>query len=100
MSTVLINTSEIFLQLWPNKFQNKTNGVTPRRWLRFCNPELSKIITDWIGTEDWVLNTEKLAELRKVLNSLQFHVLKFYRFTSSEPVLAWGNAMASATCLS
>ncbi|MED6181061.1 Acid phosphatase pho1 [Stylosanthes scabra] len=54
-----------FYQLWPEKFQNKTNGVTPRRWIRFCNPELSKIITKWIGTEDWVLNTEKLAELRK-----------------------------------
>nr|GMC93189.1 alpha-1,4 glucan phosphorylase L isozyme, chloroplastic/amyloplastic-like [Ipomoea batatas] len=57
-----------FYQLWPEKFQNKTNGVTPRRWIRFCNPALSNIITKWIGTEDWVLNTEKLAELRKVLN--------------------------------
>nr|prf starch phosphorylase [Ipomoea batatas] len=54
-----------FYQLWPEKFQNKTNGVTPRRWIRFCNPALSNIITKWIGTEDWVLNTEKLAELRK-----------------------------------
>ncbi|CAK8533434.1 unnamed protein product [Lathyrus sativus] len=54
-----------FYKLWPEKFQNKTNGVTPRRWIRFCNPDLSKIITQWIGTEDWVLNTEKLAELRK-----------------------------------
>ncbi|KAF8399569.1 hypothetical protein HHK36_015436 [Tetracentron sinense] len=54
-----------FYQLWPEKFQNKTNGVTPRRWIRFCNPDLSKIISKWTGTEDWVLNTEKLAELRK-----------------------------------
>ncbi|KAK1362031.1 Alpha-1,4 glucan phosphorylase [Heracleum sosnowskyi] len=54
-----------FYKLWPEKFQNKTNGVTPRRWMRFCNPELSKIITKWIGTEDWVLNTDKLVELRK-----------------------------------
>ncbi|KAK9283893.1 hypothetical protein L1049_012148 [Liquidambar formosana] len=53
--------------LWPEKFQNKTNGVTPRRWILFCNPCLSKIITKWTRTEDWVLNTEKLAELRKVL---------------------------------
>ncbi|XP_017243595.2 uncharacterized protein LOC108215597 isoform X2 [Daucus carota subsp. sativus] len=52
-------------QLWPEKFQNKTNGVTPRRWLHFCNPELRKLITKWIGTEDWVLNTDKLAGLRK-----------------------------------
>ncbi|KAL8157332.1 hypothetical protein AgCh_002145 [Apium graveolens] len=54
-----------FYKLWPEKFQNKTNGVTPRRWIRFCNPELSKIITKWIGTEDWVLNTDKLVELKK-----------------------------------
>ncbi|CAI9780687.1 unnamed protein product [Fraxinus pennsylvanica] len=54
-----------FFQLWPEKFQNKTNGVTPRRWIHFCNPDLSTIISKWIGTEDWVLNTEKLAELQK-----------------------------------
>lgn len=54
-----------FYKLWPEKFQNKTNGVTPRRWIRFCNPELSKIITKRTGTEDWVINTEKLVELRK-----------------------------------
>ncbi|KAL3526578.1 hypothetical protein ACH5RR_011234 [Cinchona calisaya] len=54
-----------FYELWPEKFQNKTNGVTPRRWIRFCNPKLSDIITKWTGTEDWVLKTEKLAELRK-----------------------------------
>lgn len=54
-----------FYELWPEKFQNKTNGVTPRRWIRFCNPALSAIITKWTGSEDWVLETEKLAELRK-----------------------------------
>ncbi|XP_065855732.1 alpha-1,4 glucan phosphorylase L isozyme, chloroplastic/amyloplastic [Euphorbia lathyris] len=54
-----------FYKLWPEKFQNKTNGVTPRRWIHFCNPDLSKIITDWTGSQDWVLNTEQLAELRK-----------------------------------
>ncbi|KAK4403095.1 Alpha-1,4 glucan phosphorylase L-2 isozyme, chloroplastic/amyloplastic [Sesamum angolense] len=54
-----------FYKLWPEKFQNKTNGVTPRRWIGFCNPELSGIITKWTGSEDWLINTEKLAELRK-----------------------------------
>ncbi|KAG0468711.1 hypothetical protein HPP92_018039 [Vanilla planifolia] len=55
-----------FYRLWPEKFQNKTNGVTPRRWIRFCNPELSQILTKWIGTEEWVVNTELLGELKKV----------------------------------
>ncbi|KAL6894030.1 hypothetical protein ACP4OV_008128 [Aristida adscensionis] len=54
-----------FYEMWPIKFQNKTNGVTPRRWIRFCNPDLSTIISKWIGSDDWVLNTEKLAELKK-----------------------------------
>ncbi|MCL7040583.1 hypothetical protein MKW94_022518, partial [Papaver nudicaule] len=54
-----------FYKMWPDKFQNKTNGVTPRRWIRFCNTDLSNIITKWTGTESWVLDTEKLAELRK-----------------------------------
>ncbi|KAG8659602.1 alpha-1,4 glucan phosphorylase L isozyme, chloroplastic/amyloplastic [Manihot esculenta] len=61
-----------FYELWPNKFQNKTNGVTPRRWIRFCNPDLSKIITEWTGSEEWVLNTEKLAELRKFADNEDF----------------------------
>ncbi|XP_031386858.1 alpha-1,4 glucan phosphorylase L-2 isozyme, chloroplastic/amyloplastic-like isoform X1 [Punica granatum] len=54
-----------FYKLWPEKFQNKTNGVTPRRWIRFCNPDLSKILTKWIGTDDWTINMEKLSLLRK-----------------------------------
>ncbi|KAH9626160.1 hypothetical protein KSS87_017684 [Heliosperma pusillum] len=60
-----------FYSLWPEKFQNKTNGVTPRRWIRFCNPALSKIITKWTGSEDWVLQTEKLAELQKFANNVE-----------------------------
>nr|GMD18299.1 Alpha-glucan phosphorylase, H isozyme [Ipomoea batatas] len=58
-----------FYKLWPEKFQNKTNGVTPRRWIGFCNPELSEIITSWTGSEDWLINTEKLAELQKFANN-------------------------------
>lgn len=60
-----------FYEMWPEKFQNKTNGVTPRRWIRFCNPELSKVITKWLGTEDWILKTELLAELRKFADNVE-----------------------------
>ena len=38
-----------FYELWPNKFNNKTNGVTPRRWIRVLNPGLAILITDSIG---------------------------------------------------
>lgn len=61
-----------FYKLWPEKFQNKTNGVTPRRWIQFCNPELSRIITKWTGTPDWLMNTEKLVELRKFADNNEF----------------------------
>ena len=40
-----------FYKLFPEKFQNKTNGVTPRRWLAFCNPPLSALITKTLGSD-------------------------------------------------
>ncbi len=53
-----------FYRLWPEKFSNKTNGVTPRRWLRLCNPELSGLLTELYGSEDWVMDLDRLAELK------------------------------------
>jgi glycogen phosphorylase len=55
-----------YVSIWPNKFQNKTNGITPRRWLRFCNPELSEIVTKWLKTDEWTSNLDLLTGLRKV----------------------------------
>ncbi|MCO5570817.1 hypothetical protein L7F22_024545 [Adiantum nelumboides] len=62
-----------FYKIWPSKFQNKTNGVTPRRWLYFCNPELSKVITKWVGSEDWVLKTDDLAKLCQFADNEELH---------------------------
>lgn len=56
------NTFRDFYQMFPNRFQNKTNGITPRRWLLLCNPGLADIIADKIG-ETWVTN---LYELRRL----------------------------------
>lgn len=56
-----------FYELWPNKFNNKTNGVTPRRWLASSNPGLSELITETIG-DGWqsqLHNLEKLKPLAK-----------------------------------
>ena len=55
-------------KLYPAKFQNKTNGITPRRWLRLCNQELSEFITKLLGTEDWVKNLSLLKDLKKFEN--------------------------------
>ncbi|MFT9497852.1 glycogen/starch/alpha-glucan phosphorylase [Anaerosolibacter sp.] len=52
-------------ELYPQRFQNKTNGITPRRWLLLCNPELSKLITQLLGTEAWVTDLSRLRELEK-----------------------------------
>ena len=49
-----------FADLWPEKFQNKTNGVTPRRWLAFCNPPLRSLITDTLGTDAWINDLDLL----------------------------------------
>jgi glycogen phosphorylase len=51
-----------FYELWPQKFSNKTNGVTPRRWLALSNPLLAELITEHIGT-GWI---KDLAELRRL----------------------------------
>jgi len=51
-----------FYELWPEKFNNKTNGVTPRRWLAYANPALSRLISREIG-EDWVRDLSQLERL-------------------------------------
>jgi len=51
-----------FYELWPKKFNNKTNGVTPRRWLAACNPDLAALITKTIG-DDWVTDLSQLKKL-------------------------------------
>src|SRR5262249_29221859 len=52
-----------FAQMFPERFNNKTNGVTPRRWLAQANPGLARLITDAIG-EDWLARPERLSELK------------------------------------
>ena len=51
-----------FYEMWPEKFNNKTNGVTQRRWLAWCNPSQSELITSTIGN-DWVIHLEHLHKL-------------------------------------
>lgn len=51
-----------FCDLYPNKFNNKTNGVTHRRWLLHCNPQLSTLISDTIG-DGWVMEPSQLENL-------------------------------------
>ena len=60
-----------FHTLWPHKFNNKTNGVTPRRWLAACNPELASLITETIG-DHWVTDLSQLKKLEPYAEDAQF----------------------------
>ena len=53
-----------FYELWPDKFNNKTNGVTPRRWVAHANPEMTKLINSKIG-DDWVADLSLISKLAK-----------------------------------
>jgi starch phosphorylase len=61
-----------FDALYPGKFQNKTNGITPRRWLLKSNPRLSALITKRLGSEDWVCNLDLLRGLEKAADDAGF----------------------------
>ena len=60
-----------FAEIWPDKFCNVTNGVTPRRWLLACNRELAKLFTETVG-DDWPLNLDKLKEATKLADDAKF----------------------------
>ena len=66
-----------FYELYPNKFNNKTNGITHRRWLVYSNPELTDLISSKIG-KDWIMSPDKLEKLMKYIDdsSLQEEFLK------------------------
>ena len=60
-----------FYDLWPEKFNNKTNGVTPRRWLLSANPGLARLITDAIG-DAWITDLDALKALEPLTSDNAF----------------------------
>ncbi|KAF0118791.1 MAG: starch phosphorylase [Rhodospirillaceae bacterium] len=60
-----------FHRMWPHKFVNVTNGVTPRRWLLQANPGLSKLVSEQIG-EEWITDLSSLRELESHVNDSAF----------------------------
>jgi len=57
-----------FYELWPEKFNNKTNGVTPRRWIAHANPALRQLLSDTIGDE-WIHDLDKISALKKFVEN-------------------------------
>lgn len=69
LHTEILKNSELnnFYKLYPEKFNNKTNGITFRRWLMSCNPELSAMITDLIG-DGWKKDANELEKIGNFVN--------------------------------
>ncbi|MFN8637670.1 MAG: glycogen/starch/alpha-glucan phosphorylase, partial [Chloroflexota bacterium] len=60
-----------FAELWPEKFQNKTNGVTPRRFMKLANPRLSDLISSRID-EEWLTDLDQLRDLEPLADNADF----------------------------
>lgn len=60
-----------FVELYPGKIQNVTNGITPRRWLKFCNPGLSALISEKIGHE-WPAKLDQLTKVAQYAEDAAF----------------------------
>lgn len=73
LHTELLRTRVLtdFAEMFPDRFNNKTNGVTPRRWIQYSNPELTDLIDSAIGDE-WKDDLEKLADMEKKLEKKAF----------------------------
>ena len=59
-------------KLYPHKFVNKTNGITPRRWLKFANRELSALIDEKLGTDTWATDLDQLKALEQYADDTDF----------------------------
>lgn len=69
LHTDILKENELhhFYEIYPEKFNNKTNGITFRRWLMHCNPELAEYITSLIG-DGWKKNADELENLKKYVD--------------------------------
>jgi len=66
------NLFKDFYELWPERFNNKTNGVTPRRWVAKANPAMSFVISKKIG-DSWIGDLSKIKKIETYLNDAEFH---------------------------
>ncbi|MFN5516473.1 MAG: glycogen/starch/alpha-glucan family phosphorylase, partial [Cyanobacteriota bacterium] len=65
------DTLKDFARLWPQKFFNKTNGVTPRRWILLSNPKLAALVSSKIG-EGWLKNLDEMRRLEEFIDDPDF----------------------------
>lgn len=74
LHTEILKNQELkdFYEIYPEKFNNKTNGITQRRWLLECNPELAELITETIGTDKWATNLDLVRGIEKYAKDKEF----------------------------
>src|SRR5208283_1682820 len=77
-----------FAELFPERFNNKTNGVTPRRWLQQANPWLSRLITEAIGDE-WITDLDLLHKLLPLADDTGFRAS--FRQAKRDAGVVFGN---------
>ena len=65
------DTLKAFAKLWPEKFFNKTNGVTPRRWILMSNPKLAELVTEKIG-DGWLKDLDQMRGIEKYIDDAEF----------------------------
>ena len=75
--------------IWPERFNNKTNGVTPRRWLRQCNPRLSALLDEVTGSDTWVKDLTVLAEHTDSVDESVYDRLAEIKHANKVDFAAW-----------
>ena len=75
--------------IWPERFNNKTNGVTPRRWLKQCNPRLATLLDEVTGSDRWVTDLDALSEYTGAGNSELYSRLAQIKHANKVDFAAW-----------
>lgn len=75
--------------IWPERFNNKTNGVTPRRWLKQCNPRLATLLDEVTGSDRWVTDLDALSEYTGAGNSELYARLAQIKHANKADFAAW-----------
>ena len=75
--------------IWPERFNNKTNGVTPRRWLKQCNPRLATLLDEVTGSDRWVTDLDALSEYTGAGNSELYARLAQIKYANKVDFAAW-----------
>ena len=70
-------------EIFPERFQNKTNGITPRRWMGLCNPELTSMVREIVG-EDYLSDLDKIGGLKKRINKTNIKKFNAIKRTKKE----------------